>query len=47
MLRIPWLMAKVGTGGEVKFPAWNERAQVQNEHRFRLRHQHLFTGEPS
>jgi hypothetical protein len=30
-------MATSDTGGEVNFPAQNERMQFQNKHRFRLR----------
>ena len=33
-------MATSDTGGEVNFPAQNERMQFQNKHRFRLRHQY-------
>jgi hypothetical protein len=35
-----WGHPRIDTGGEVNFPAQNERMQFQNKHRFRLRHQY-------
>jgi hypothetical protein len=38
------LLTTFGTGGEVKFPAQDERVQNEKEHDFRLRHQYHFRG---